>query len=302
MSCGSKDSPSPSIDPAPLGNEITLGFTPDLSAGAAKQGKDIAATIARTKYGRTRRVLFVCHLKFIPSLSSFELRKCFMDIDFFLRTASRLTLHVAHAPTVGEPRCWRATDRSPRALCYRAESAAKRGSAERHHDLLGHHQRAIGQARGHGHEAGEVRVAAVLRIVAGVWRASGRWHAVRMVAAAHEQNEGDATYTVVYVEDDERLARLTVQYLVSHGLDVFLVTRGDQALSEVLRADLAPHILDELRVNDCYRALAERARRKRELIAKSRADASTAPSIPALRLWYFERKLGRTMPDDVETS
>lgn len=73
-----------------------------------------------------------------------------------------------------------------------------------------------------------------------------------------------------------------------------------EALSEVLRADLAPHILDELRVNDCYRALAERARRKRDLIAKSRADASTAPSIPAQRLWYFERKLGRTLPDDVE--
>lgn len=58
---------------------------------------------------------------------------------------------------------------------------------------------------------------------------------MRMVLAAPEQNEADATYTVVYVEDDERLARLTVQYLVSHGLEVFLVTRGDQALSEVLR-------------------------------------------------------------------
>ncbi len=56
-----------------------------------------------------------------------------------------------------------------------------------------------------------------------------------MIAAAHEQNEADATYTVVYVEDDDRLARLTMKYLVSHGLEVFLVTRGDQALSEVLR-------------------------------------------------------------------
>jgi two-component system OmpR family response regulator len=56
-----------------------------------------------------------------------------------------------------------------------------------------------------------------------------------MSAAGREENEADATYTVVYVEDDERLARLTVQYLVSHGLEVFLVARGDQALSEVLR-------------------------------------------------------------------
>jgi DNA-binding response OmpR family regulator len=41
--------------------------------------------------------------------------------------------------------------------------------------------------------------------------------------------------TVVYVEDDDRLARLTTQYLQSHGLDVVVVSRGDQAMSEVLR-------------------------------------------------------------------
>ena len=40
---------------------------------------------------------------------------------------------------------------------------------------------------------------------------------------------------VVYVEDDERLARLTTQYLTSHRIAVHLVTRGDQALAEVLR-------------------------------------------------------------------
>jgi DNA-binding response OmpR family regulator len=56
-----------------------------------------------------------------------------------------------------------------------------------------------------------------------------------MATSDRELNEGDGTYTVVYVEDDERLARLTMQYMVSHGLQVFLVIRGDQALSEVLR-------------------------------------------------------------------
>ena len=40
---------------------------------------------------------------------------------------------------------------------------------------------------------------------------------------------------IVYVEDDERLARLTAQYLRSHGAEVTVVTRGDLALSEVLR-------------------------------------------------------------------
>ncbi len=40
---------------------------------------------------------------------------------------------------------------------------------------------------------------------------------------------------IVYVEDDERLARLTTQYLASHRIQVTLVTRGDQAVAEVLR-------------------------------------------------------------------
>jgi DNA-binding response OmpR family regulator len=39
----------------------------------------------------------------------------------------------------------------------------------------------------------------------------------------------------VYVEDDDRLARLTTQYLQSHRVEVHVVTRGDQALPEVLR-------------------------------------------------------------------
>jgi DNA-binding response OmpR family regulator len=42
--------------------------------------------------------------------------------------------------------------------------------------------------------------------------------------------------SVLYVEDDDRLARLTAQYLHSHGVEVTVVRRGDQALSEVLRA------------------------------------------------------------------
>jgi two-component system, OmpR family, response regulator len=41
--------------------------------------------------------------------------------------------------------------------------------------------------------------------------------------------------TVVYVEDDDRLGRLTAQYLATHAVDVRLVTRGDQAVGEVLR-------------------------------------------------------------------
>lgn len=45
----------------------------------------------------------------------------------------------------------------------------------------------------------------------------------------------DEVFRVVYVEDDQRLAQLTSQYLTSHRVEVFLVSRGDQALTEVLR-------------------------------------------------------------------
>ena len=55
-----------------------------------------------------------------------------------------------------------------------------------------------------------------------------------MTAAAPDEGEGD-TLRVVYVEDDERLARLTAQYLRSHGVEVIVVARGDLAVAEVLR-------------------------------------------------------------------
>lgn len=45
---------------------------------------------------------------------------------------------------------------------------------------------------------------------------------------------------VLYVEDDERLARLTLEYLTSHGLEVHLVPRGDLAIAaiEKIRPDV----------------------------------------------------------------
>jgi DNA-binding response OmpR family regulator len=41
--------------------------------------------------------------------------------------------------------------------------------------------------------------------------------------------------SVVYVEDDDRLARLTAHYLSTHGIIVTLVSRGELAIAEVLR-------------------------------------------------------------------
>ncbi len=56
-----------------------------------------------------------------------------------------------------------------------------------------------------------------------------------MIAVSAELRDNLAVLRVVYVEDDERLARLTTQYLDGHGVEVFRVSRGDAALAEVLR-------------------------------------------------------------------
>jgi DNA-binding response OmpR family regulator len=52
---------------------------------------------------------------------------------------------------------------------------------------------------------------------------------------ATDAPQPDERCRLVYVEDDQRLAQLTSQYLVSHLVEVFLVQRGDRALQEVLR-------------------------------------------------------------------
>lgn len=56
--------------------------------------------------------------------------------------------------------------------------------------------------------------------------------------------ETEPALTVVYVEDDARLAQLTSQYLGSHQVRVFLVERGDQAVAEVLRVHPDVVLLD----------------------------------------------------------
>jgi two-component system OmpR family response regulator len=52
--------------------------------------------------------------------------------------------------------------------------------------------------------------------------------------AAFKLGSTEDRITIVYVEDDERLARLTSTYLRSHDIETFVVTRGDRAVSEVL--------------------------------------------------------------------
>ncbi len=87
---------------------------------------------------------------------------------------------------------------------------------------------------------------------------------------------------VVYVEDDERLARLTTQYLTAHRVDVTLVTRGDHVLPEVQRVhpdvvllDLMLPGADGIEVCRQLRQRTDVAKpfQSRELLARIRAQA-----------------------------
>lgn len=49
---------------------------------------------------------------------------------------------------------------------------------------------------------------------------------------------------LVYVEDDDRLARLIIQYLTAHQVEVTLVTNGSEAVAEVLRVQPDVVLLD----------------------------------------------------------
>ena len=60
-------------------------------------------------------------------------------------------------------------------------------------------------------------------------------------------------------------------------------------------------VLDELRLNGSYERLAQRAQRKRQALAGFDLDAAPAQNTLALRLWYFEERLGRALPEDIET-
>ena len=68
-------------------------------------------------------------------------------------------------------------------------------------------------------------------------------------------------------------------------------------------AALEPYILDQLRVTGAFERLANRARRKSDVLAGRPAGSVVAPSgsrAVALRLWYFEQRLRLPLPDDLE--
>jgi hypothetical protein len=88
----------------------------------------------------------------------------------------------------------------------------------------------------------------------------------------------------------------------------------ERLIDQIARADavtrtldsLSDHyLLDELRLSGAYERLDERARRKRDFLAGEglggAACSRPGPNAVARRLWYFERRLGRPVPDDIGT-
>jgi len=75
------------------------------------------------------------------------------------------------------------------------------------------------------------------------------------------------------------------------------------AVLELAGRSIERGLLDELRLSGAYERLAERARKKRTLLAARGLDAGerSAPGPKAVdtRLWYFEKRLGQPVPDDV---
>ena len=85
----------------------------------------------------------------------------------------------------------------------------------------------------------------------------------------------------------------------------------DEAQLVAIRALAAPTlrdaVLDELRLRNDFARFAERARSKQELLEAQgldhpRVDGAHLPPAAALRPWYFEQRLSRPLPDDIDAA
>lgn len=102
------------------------------------------------------------------------------------------------------------------------------------------------------------------------------------------------------------------RWLETNGMDARQLERllEDEARLEAINAlvmpSLRPALLDELRLRDEFARLAARARDKQAALEAQGMDqppvdlGHVAP--PRLRAWYFEQRLGRPLPDDIDAA
>ena len=142
-------------------------------------------------------------------------------------------------------------------------------------------------------------------------RALLRWVAAHGAAPPAAVSRDSARATLTRIRDRLGLyARADLdRWMSANELDPASMERlvEDQARFEALRTRFAHSIdsalLDEVRLGGAYARLADRARQKDEAVAAAGlpGDAGAAAGLrsTALRLWYFEKRLGRPAPDDI---
>jgi hypothetical protein len=79
-----------------------------------------------------------------------------------------------------------------------------------------------------------------------------------------------------------------------------------EAVSALAAQRLRDALLDELRLRNAFARFAERARAKQTVLEGHGLDqpgpGDAGMVAPALRAWYFERRLGRPLPDDIDAA
>jgi hypothetical protein len=102
------------------------------------------------------------------------------------------------------------------------------------------------------------------------------------------------------------------RWLATNGIEARQLERllEDEARLEAINALATPALrhalLDELRLRDEFARLAARAHDKQAALDAHGMDHPTADcgsaAPPRLRVWYFERRLGRPLPDDIDAA
>jgi hypothetical protein len=80
-----------------------------------------------------------------------------------------------------------------------------------------------------------------------------------------------------------------------------------EAIGALAAPALPAHLLDELRLRNQFARLAARARDKEEFLESLGMEHPAADGLrlappTAVRAWFFERRLGQPLPDDIETA
>ncbi|MGA2447262.1 MAG: TfuA-like protein [Polyangiaceae bacterium] len=166
---------------------------------------------------------------------------------------------------------------------------------------------------------GPEQVAAEARLSVRSWEAVAAKALNRAVAEASARFRGVADRDECVARTDQRLRALHVESTSEQSFERWLAELGLNAeeyrrslersvemdwLREQYRGRMDRHIVDELRARGDYEALEVRARHKDRLLARHGLSEPTERDagldVAALFSWYFERRIGRPPPLDLD--